>query len=67
MNIRITKYDHANQYDNEELGLVIPKDKEKRAFATVRVGPTDFKCVDVSREDAKSLLITMRKVRIALR
>tara|TARA_B100001287_G_scaffold276174_1_gene286091 strand:- start:2692 stop:2952 length:261 start_codon:yes stop_codon:yes gene_type:complete len=61
MNIRITRYDHANHYDNEQLGLIIPKDKERTAFATVLVSDTDFKCIDVSRRDAKALLITMRK------
>ena len=61
MNIRITRYDHANQYDNEQLGLIIPKDKQRTAFATVLVSDADFKCVDVSRRDAKALLITMRK------
>jgi len=67
MNIRITKYDHANHYDNEQLGLIIPKDRTKQAFATVRVGPLDYKCVDVSRDDAKALLITMRKVKMDTR
>lgn len=61
MNIRITRYDHANHYDNQNLGLIIPKDKARTAFATVLVSETDFKCVDVSRKDARALLITMRK------
>lgn len=64
MNIRITRYDHANQYDTDHLGLLIPRDKQRSAFATVQVGPINYKCVDVSRTDAKALLITMRKVMI---
>lgn len=58
--IRITRYDHANQYDNENVGLLINRDKSK-AFATIRVSHAQFKCVDVSRADAKAILITMRK------
>ena len=58
--IRTTRYDHANQYDNENVGLLIYRDKSK-AFATIRVAHAHFKCVDVSRADAKAILITMRK------
>lgn len=61
MNIQITRYNHANHYDNQNLGLIIPKDKDRTAFATVLVSDTDFKCVDITRKDARALLITMRK------
>ena len=59
--LRITRYDHANHYDNNTMGLIIPKDKTKTAFVAALVSDVDFKCIDVSRDDAKSILITMRK------
>ena len=57
--IRITRYSHANQYDNDHCGIVINKDKSK-AFVTVHVAEMAFKCVDVSREDALKILKTMK-------
>ena len=57
--IRITRYSHANQYDNDHCGIVINKDKSK-AFVTVHVANMAYKCVDVSREDALTILKTMK-------
>lgn len=47
------------------MGLIIPKDKTKTAFVAASVSDVDFKCIDVSRDDAKSILITMRKGNIS--
>ena len=57
--IRITRYSHANQYDNSHCGIVINKDRSK-AYVTVHVAEMAFKCVDVSREDALTILKTMK-------
>jgi len=57
--IRITRYSHANHYDNDHCGVVIRKDKTN-AFVTVHVAEMAFKCVDVSREDALNILKTMK-------
>ena len=57
--IRITRYSHANQYDNDHCGIIINKDKSK-AFVAVHVAEMAYKCVDISREDALKILKTMK-------
>ena len=57
--ITITRFSHANQYDNQHCGIIIYKNKST-AYVTVRVGTFAYNCVDISREDALKILKTMK-------
>ena len=49
----------SNHYETSDLCLIIEKDKTRRSYLTVKVSKLRFKCVGISRSDAKDLLVTM--------
>ena len=49
----------ANHYETSDLCLIIEKDKTRRSYLTVKVSKFRYKCVAISRADAKDLLVAM--------
>ena len=60
-NISITRSLFGTYYDTQNLGLVIPKDKEAAHLVTIMVTRYRYKCVSISRQDALGLLTAMRQ------
>ena len=59
--IRITRCSSSTHYDTQNLGLIIPKDKDGPHLATITVSSYRYKCVSISRQDALGVLKAIKE------